>query len=82
MATTSYDVMDEFAARAMQAILTDLETYSAMTRKLPESIIQLEGQEALAQMAYDIAAAMMTERAKRRRSATDFNFTPNTGPIT
>lgn len=81
MATVSYDVMDEFAARAMQAILTDLETYSAATQRLPESIAQLEGQEAMAKVCYDIATAMMTERGKRRRSSTDFNFTPNTGPI-
>jgi|GEM_PF-2816149 len=81
MSLSTQDVMDEFAARAMQAILADPEVFSAATKKLPEAIRDPAALDALAQVSYDIAIAMMTERGKRRRLASEFSFNPNTGPI-
>jgi len=71
---TNEEVLDQFAAQAMQAILANQDALSAVTNMGSQAITYDEAVTAVAKRAYDVATAMMAERAARRRALPEVSF--------
>ena len=74
MATSSQEVIDQFATQAMHAILSNQELTQAVTKMGSQAITYDEARRAIAGHAYDLAMAMFAERSKRLRADPEFTF--------
>ena len=74
METPSQDVIDRFAAHAMQAILSNPEMMQAVTKIGAQAITYDEAIQAVARKSYDVAMVMLAERTKRVRVEPEFTF--------
>jgi hypothetical protein len=71
---TNDDVLDQFAGLAMQAILSNPETMAAVTKMGSQAITYEEALRAVAERSYAVAAAMVLERADRRKALPEMTF--------
>ena len=76
MANPTQDIVDQFAAQAMHAILSNQEILQAVTKMGSQAIMYEEAIRAIARKSYEVAAAMMIERGQRLRAEPEFTFKP------
>jgi len=74
MAMQTQEVVDRFATQAMAAILGNNEALKQITGYGPEALMAPEGINAVVTKAYEIAAAMIAERARRLRVEPEFKL--------
>ena len=71
------DALDRFAGLAMHAILSNQDTLAAVTRMGSQAVTYNEAIAAIVKKSYDVAAAMIVERAERRRGLPEMTFKPD-----
>jgi len=76
MANSTQEIVDQFAAQAMNAILSNPDIMQAVTNMGSQAITYEEAIRAVANKSYEIAAAMMVERSRRLRAEPEFTFKP------
>ena len=74
MAVQTHEIVDGFATAAMSAILGNDELLKAVTGYGAEALTSQEGVNAVVTKAYEIAAAMIAERARRLRVEPEFKL--------
>jgi len=77
MAIQTQEVVDGFATAAMVAILGNNEALKAVTGYGADALTSSEGINAVVTKAYEIAAAMINERARRLRIEPEFKLKTN-----
>ena len=81
MGESAQDVVDYFACQAMHAMLSNGQLTEAVTKMGSQAITYDEALKAIAKRAFDIAAAMMAERGRRRRAEAEFTFKGRDGLV-
>jgi len=74
MAEPSHDPLDVFAGQAMQAILANPQALEAVTKMGSQALANNDALAAIATKSYDIATALVAERARRRRMEPEFKL--------
>ena len=74
MAEGSQELMDAFAAEAMHAILSNEAVLEAVTKMGTQALAHDDALTAIAARSYDLATAMMVERARRRKLEPEFKL--------
>ena len=76
------ELTDHYAGLAMHAILTNQQMVEAVTKMGTQAVDYDEALNAIAGKAFNVAGAMMRERAERRReNAAETAFKPDTGIV-
>ena len=81
MAEQTVDTLDFFAGQALNGILGNNEMIEAITKMGTQAIAYDEAVRAIVKRSYDVAAAMMVERGKRRRAEPEFTFKSPKRPL-
>jgi len=72
--STNHDVLDLFASQALRAILSNQDMMAAVTKMGTQAIMYDEAIKKVAERSFAVAAAMIVERAERRKALPEMTF--------